>query len=197
MQERQHHSWTRVTWKQASDTAKTNTPAINAEENGLQKTEHSLYEITNMRTEKEKYFTWCSCLAPQKWSAPLTAICPVCRWDCCQISYYSVNKPRTKSCAVQQKTYSSERGSLNGFKQSSYATFSCPRSYNWHQPLLCPTTLFFTKALQNRGNIAMKYLSYHARMYLFQSDPEKKACSTEERWEIGERTKLGKWRGAV
>lgn len=66
MQEQQHHGWTRVTWKQDSDTAKTNTPAINAEENGLQKTEHSLYEITDMRPEKEKYFTWCNCLAPQK-----------------------------------------------------------------------------------------------------------------------------------
>jgi len=70
--------------------------------------------------------------------------------------------------AVQQKTYSQERGRFDGLKQSSYHTaFSCPRSYSWHRPLLCLATMFFTEALQNRGNIATKYMSYHPRTYLF------------------------------
>lgn len=137
-------------------------------------------------------------MVPLKWSAPLMVTCPVCRWDCCQIHHDSVKNPRVKFCSVRQKTYGWERGSFSGLKQASYhPTFSCPRSYRWHRPLLCPATLFFTKALQNRGNIAMKYMSYRPRMYSFQSDVAKEARLAEETQEIRERTKLGKWRGAI
>lgn len=107
-------------------------------------------------------------------------------------------KPQGEILCCATKNYSWGRGSFDGLKQPSYhPTFSCPRSYSWHRPVLCPTTSFFTKALQNRGNIALKYKSYCPRMYLFQSDAVKKACSVEERWEIEERTRSGNWRAAV
>lgn len=107
-------------------------------------------------------------------------------------------KPQGEILCWIKKNYRWGRRNFDGLKQPSYhPTFSCPRSYSWHRPVLCPTTSFFTKAFQNRRNIAMKYRSYHPRMYLFQSDVVKKASSLEEKWEIEERTKLGNWRAAV